>query len=171
MKKRTKLIIIGLVVVMAVALVGLCFYFLRNQSTNKEGDTSSSASNYARLTEKIEDQEVTPTNAGAFIDLYSSDFYTARDDVAKTPVANWNKTTLNEAYFLLEYYKKMQSPDSVESMLLKLEEAGQAGVNIDDASAGRDANYRSKLTEWIAATRKENPSSSYNTSGVEASND
>lgn len=76
---------------------------------------------------------------------YSLDYTSTSEDLQKTSFNNWNKETVDKAYFTLLYADKIGAYTQVYNTLFILDTVSKNRVNIDDNSYGVNAQTRSEI--------------------------
>lgn len=80
---------------------------------------------------------ITDSNTTAYVvQEYSGDYATISKEIQDPRMAQWSKTTLDNAYFCLLYADRTGAFTQVYSMLGMIEIAQKGGLNIDDNSFG-----------------------------------
>ena len=78
---------------------------------------------------------------------YSADYSQAASELQKNSYTNWNRTTLDKAYFSLIYADKIGAFTQVYNTLILIDSAKQTGIDIDDNSYGMDQKGRDEIRQ------------------------
>lgn len=80
--------------------------------------------------------KMTAENQEQIYEKYEGDYQTAKKTVYDTPIDQWTRDTLDDAYMVIVFNDKTDGIGEVNDMLIMLDYAKSNGLNLDDNSWG-----------------------------------
>lgn len=134
-RKHNRRLRFGVAAIVIVALAAVLYWFFMR-------DTSPPVATGKDLTKIKQASQVADV-----VQDYSADYSQAASDLQRQSYTNWNRTTLDKAYFSLIYADKIGAFSQVYNTLILIDAAKQTGVDIDDNSYGMDQKGRDEIRQ------------------------
>lgn len=139
-KHRKWLLVFGIVVMVLAGLGALGYWMygtIQKQQAAAEKRTSLTTSSAA----------MTPENQEQIYEKYEGDYQTAKKTMYDTPIDEWTKATLDDAYLVLVFNDKTDGIGEVNDVLIMLDYAQSSGLNLDDNSWGFNETDRNAFKQ------------------------
>lgn len=139
-KHRKWLLVFGIVVMVLAGLGALGYWAYGNiqkQQAAAEKRTSLTTSS----------AEMTPENQEQIYEKHEGDYQAAKKNMYDTPIDEWTKATLDDAYLVLVFNDKTDGIGEVNEVLILLDYAQSSGLNLDDNSWGFNETDRNAFKQ------------------------
>lgn len=144
MNKKRIILVVGCII--AVVLLAAAAYVVYAMMNQKSDTTTERERDFSQLATDAREEDM--ENNADFAEItarYGSLNAQIQNEVRMSDPAKWDREMVEKTYFVIEVSRKMSEYPIIDTMLNKLAEAKEAGVNVDIESIGANQEYRDDM--------------------------
>lgn len=145
--KKKKILVLVAVGALILAVGGVtAWYFLSKQSVKEESSANNTQlTNYEAAADEIKNTPLSNEELVKIVDNYGPQYDAALNDLQRSLPLKWDQALVDKAHFCLLYADKVGSSSQVVSIYYQIFAAQQAGINVDNNSAGLNQQAREEI--------------------------